>query len=83
MEGSAEHTIAGCERRARGEEKPAKERAMIPRKKKCAREYMANLVANAQHHDSMGFTGPSSATASRSYQARLMIESMSVRSILC
>ena len=56
---------------------------MIPRKKKCAREYMANLVANAQHHDSMGFTGPSSATASRSYQARLMIESMSVRSILC
>ena len=56
---------------------------MIPRKKKRAREYMANPAADAQHHDSMDFTVPTSTKVSRSYKARFMIESLSVRSIHC
>ena len=54
---------------------------MIPRKKKRAREYMANPAANAQHHDSMDFTAPSSTKVLRGYEARSMIGSISVRSI--
>ncbi len=56
---------------------------MIPRKKKRAREYMANPVVETQLHDSVEFTPHSSTKLSRSYEACFMIESMSVRSIHC
>lgn len=83
MEGSELHTIASCQRMARGGEHPAKARAMIPRKKKRAREYMANPVVDDQPHDSVEFTPPSSAKVSRSYEACFMIGSKSMRSIHC
>ena len=77
------YTSAGCERMGRGGEQPAKERAMISRKKKHSREYTANPAGNAQYHDSMEFIALSSTKVSRSYEARFMMESLSVRSIHC
>lgn len=56
---------------------------MISRKKKHSREYTANPAGNAQYHDSMEFIALSSTKVSRSYEARFMMESLSVRSIHC
>ncbi|MCR9091068.1 hypothetical protein [Algiphilus sp.] len=56
---------------------------MTPGKKKRAREYMPNTVVDAQHHDSVEIPPPFSIKISRSYEARFMIASLSVRSIHC
>lgn len=56
---------------------------MIPRKMKRAREYRANPVVDVQHHESVEFPPSSRTKVSRRYEARFMIESMSVRPIYC
>ena len=50
---------------------------------KRSREYMAETAVAAQHHDSIAFWMHTGRPAWRSYEARVVIDSTSARSIHC